>query len=537
MDENSVRILNPRKSIFDQIRIMRTLQVFCFVILMGALSTSCKKKEITERQDQFEIDSTRFAGFFAKHPLYKEFQDEMQALYRKESFKYIWYDGEGRSEVADVLYDRARQIGAEGVPVPLPYAERYANIFSDRSEKPNLDSELLISAMYFFYAGKTIAGMDPATSKKHGWYLPRERVALVNYLDELLQDPDKIKKDEDENPQIYYQLRKGLQRYREISRNGGWGTISLPEGKQKIHPGENVPSVAQLRKRLALTGEFSGAEEGTVYDEPLVAAVKALQVRNGLNADGVVDKVMIDALNIPVAERIKTIVVNMERMRWLPDKISDLDEYIGVNIPAFQMHYVRDGKTVLTSRVIVGDEANNTVVFSGRMSYLVFSPYWNIPKSIVNEEIMPALEKDPQYLEKNDMEWNGEQLRQRPSDANSLGRVKFMFPNGNNIYLHDTPAKSLFKKEDRALSHGCVRVQKARELAIRILEGDKKWNVEKIDAAMRSASEQQYSLNRKIPVYIAYFTAVADENGFVAFFDDIYKRDNRLAKQLYNDKV
>src|SRR5690606_30272522 len=266
-------------------------------------------------------------------------------------------------------------------------------------------------------------------------------------------------------------------------------------------------------------------------------AVKNWQTRNGLNPDGIVGPEMISALNVPVEQRIKTIIVNMERCRWLPNKISDLDEYIGVNIPSYGMRYVKDGKTALESKVIVGDEANKTVVFSGNMSYLVFSPYWNVPKSIVEEEIMPALEKDPDYLEKHNMEWNGKQLRQRPSDENSLGRVKFMFPNRNNIYLHDTPAKSLFRKEDRALSHGCIRVQKARDLAVKILEDDKAWTPEKIDRAMKSDEEQQYALKRKIPVYIAYFTAVADENGIVAFFEDIYKRDNRLAHLLYAEKV
>lgn len=516
---------------------MKRIYSLLMVVLAVTLTlSSCKKKEPVVTAEKLPIDSTRFESFFQKHPLFKEYRKSIEALYRKQQYQYIWYDDEGRNEVADVLYNRARQIGAEGVPVPLPYAADYAKIFSKSNEKPDIDSELLISSMYFFYAKKVYAGLDPTASKKVGWYLPRERLSLVNYLDELLKDPDKIVKDEEANPKMYYNLRKGLQRYREISRKGGWGTIQLADGTS-LKPGDNSDKVAQLRKRLAVSGEFSGDLSSTVFDNALAEAVKAWQIRNGLNADGIVGPEMIKVLNVPVESRIKTIIVNMERARWLPGKISDLDEYIGVNIPAFSMHYVRDGKIAVLSRVIVGEEANKTVVFSGKMNYLVFSPYWNIPKSIVDEEIMPALEKDPDYLEKHDMEWNGDQLRQRPSDENSLGRVKFMFPNQNNIYLHDTPAKSLFRKEDRALSHGCVRVQRARDLAVAILKGDSKWTPSKIDAAMKSNEEIQYALNRKIPVYIAYFTAVADENGFVAFFDDIYKRDDRLARMLYADKV
>ena len=167
------------------------------------------------------------------------------------------------------------------------------------------------------------------------------------------------------------------------------------------------------------------------------------------------------------------------------------------------------------------------------MSYLAFSPYWNVPNSILKNEIQPAIAKNPNYLAEHNMEWHGERVRQKPGKNNSLGLVKFMFPNSNNIYLHDTPAKSLFAKEERALSHGCVRVEKARELAIAITKKDGNWTEQKVDAAMHKNSENTYQLKEKIPVYLTYFTAWADENGNVVFFDDIYKRDDRLAHMLY----
>jgi len=204
-----------------------------------------------------------------------------------------------------------------------------------------------------------------------------------------------------------------------------------------------------------------------------------------------------------------------------------------VNIPSYHLTYIKDGKSALESNVVVGKALNKTVVFSGKMSYLVFSPYWNIPKSIVKKEIEPNIAKDPKYLEKENIEKVGANYRQKPGPKNSLGLVKFMFPNQNNIYLHDSPAKSLFNRDERAFSHGCVRVQKAKELAYLILDDDKKMSHQKIDEYMNSGEEKQYPLNRKIPVYIAYFTAMADENGNVAFFDDIYSRDARLAHLLY----
>jgi murein L,D-transpeptidase YcbB/YkuD len=176
------------------------------------------------------------------------------------------------------------------------------------------------------------------------------------------------------------------------------------------------------------------------------------------------------------------------------------------------------------------------VVFSGQMSYIVFAPYWNIPKSIIEKEIKPGMEKNKNYLEEKNMEWNDGNVRQKPGKANSLGLVKFMFPNSNNIYLHDTPAKSLFNKESRAFSHGCVRVEKARDLAVAIMDDQNKMSASEIDKAMNAGTEQSVALKRKIPVYIAYFTASADKNGNVHFYEDVYNRDNRLANMLYTKK-
>jgi murein L,D-transpeptidase YcbB/YkuD len=430
----------------------------------AALFVSCKRNVKADEEGKFPIDSTKFDAFFEKHPDFKPYRDDIAALYRKHQYKYIWYDDEGRNAFAEVLYEKARQIETEGVPVPLPYHGELAALFEKDREKPAIGNELLISSMYFFYADKVYEGIDPQTSRQLGWFLPRERKSYVEYLEDLMKDDDLIKKDEEEHIALYFNLRKALKKYRDMKTQG----------------------------------------------------------------------VTVDGQGVSIDKRIRTIVVNMERCRWLSADVTDVTEYVAVNIPAYEMRYVKDGKTALESAVIVGEEANKTVVFSGKMSYLVFSPYWNVPKSIVSKEILPELEKDKDYLEKNNMEWYGKNIRQRPGDDNSLGLIKFMFPNSNNIYLHDTPAKSLFKKEDRALSHGCVRVQKARELARLILEDDPKWTPAKIDAAMHAGVEKEYALRRKIPVYIAYFTAVADADGNVTFYDDVYKRDDRLARMLYN---
>ena len=419
---------------------------------------SCKH---SPEQQPPAITAVTIDKFFTSHPDFSVYRKDLEKLYQERQQRYIWFDGDDRNDLADVLYNRARQMETEGIPVPLPYRAAYEKLFTDGKATP--ENDVLLTAMYLFYVQKTRVGLEPAKSKQLGWFLPREKVDFADYLDELLADEDAL----DVHVPMYGNLRKGLQQYRDMKSKG-------------------------------------------------------------------IEK---DASGVSVDQRIKTIIANMERCRWLSKNDVDLQEYVSVNIPSYSMRYVRDGKTVLESDVIVGDEANKTVVFSGKMSYLVFSPYWNIPQSIVEKEIKPELAKDKDYLKKHNMEWFGNDLlRQKPGNDNSLGLVKFMFPNQNNIYLHDTPAKMLFNKEDRALSHGCVRVQKARELAVKILEGDKRWTPEKIDQAMHAGEEQEYALGRKIPVYLTYFTAVADDSGNVTFYDDIYRRDDKLAKMLYRVK-
>jgi murein L,D-transpeptidase YcbB/YkuD len=177
-----------------------------------------------------------------------------------------------------------------------------------------------------------------------------------------------------------------------------------------------------------------------------------------------------------------------------------------------------------------------TVIFSGMMSQIVFSPYWNLPVSIIRNEVKPGMAENEKYLETHNMEWNNGQVRQKPGKNNSLGLVKFIFPNSEEIYMHDTPARSLFARERRALSHGCIRVAKSRDLAIAVLEDDPEWTPEKIDAAMHAGIEKVYRLKSRIPVYIGYLTVWIDREGEINFYRDVYKRDERLAQLLLDNK-
>lgn len=524
----------------------KTNVLLAFILGCTFLVTSCNKKkdgenvsdntEVHDHEDPtIPLDTTQFEAFFQKHPDFKQFEKEVRTLYSKHHH-YIWHDKGGLIEFADVVHNRVNQLDNEGLEIKIPYKEELNQVFDDPKSKPDTSSELLISSMYFYYTKNVLEGLDPSKSKETGWYLPRERVDYVAYLDTLMQDPKLIKRDESELFSQYYNLRKGLSKYREIEKKGGWGTIKLDEGVKSLKEGDSAAAIVQIRKRLVLEGYMKNDSGKPVYDSELLAGLKSYEEKHNRVFDGKIGPAIVAEMNMSVAQLIKTISINMERCRWISPKMDKAPEVIAVNIPSYRLVYFKKGKPAFISKVVVGKELNKTVVFSGEISYLNFAPYWNIPTSILNKEIKPGIAKDPNYLSKHNMEWVGKRVRQKPGGQNSLGKVKFMFPNQNNIYLHDTPAKSLFNQDDRAFSHGCVRVEKARELAIMITKEDGNWTEAKVDKAMNAGKESTYSLKKKIPVYIAYFTAWADENGNVAFFEDIYKRDDRLAGLLYAAK-
>ena len=333
-----------------------------------------------------------------------------------------------------------------------------------------------------------------------------------------------------EHPQ-YAALSEALVRHRKIASAGGWP--ALPD-KVALKPGKASPHVATLRARLQASGDYGGVGMGDVYDKPLVEAVKAFERRHGLSPDGIVDKDTLAALNVPVEDRIRQIELNLERWRWqgwTPGARSIL-----VNIPTFQLHGYEEGRETLTMRVVTGTGDSPTPVFGEGMTHVVFSPHWNVPPNILETEILPAVRRNPGYLARNNMEMVRTEggaltVRQRPGPRNSLGLVKFLFPNPFHVYLHDTPADNLFARSRRAFSHGCVRLEKPEELARFVLRGSE-WDDAEIAAAMRSGRERFVSLDQKVPVTIAYFTAWVDEDGTVRFGPDVYRHDVAQEKLL-----
>jgi L,D-transpeptidase YcbB len=394
-------------------------------------------------------------------------------------------------------------------------------------KKPRIDVELMLTGQYFNYAKNIWGGKLSDDLKKMNWYLPKKNLSYAALLEKNISKPS-LAETEAVIPQ-YSAMKNELARYKEMEKKGTETVV--PSIKKPMKPGDSASVISYVRKRLYELGDLREDNGSNEFDPALTDAVNQFKTRHGLKSDSIITGVMIADLNVPIKKRIEQMMVNMERFRWIPVDIVG-GEYILVNIPGYMLYYYEDGKIVWDCSVVVGTPMNKTVIFTGNMQYIVFSPYWYIPKSILNKEIIPGIRRNRNYLARHGMEWNGGKVRQKPGPSNSLGLVKFLFPNSNNIYLHDTPSKSLFGEDQRAFSHGCIRVSKPKELALRILRYDSSWNEEKVTRAMNAGVEKYVTLKKKIPVHIGYFTAFVDRNGLVNFRKDIYQRDASMLNLL-----
>jgi L,D-transpeptidase YcbB len=526
------------------------------VLIMIALALSCKNSSThsaTQKkkrpfswirniignfssQDSIFLDSTSVDRFVAKYPSFKTYKKDIKQFYSRRKYAYAWFDKNGIIEQSRNLYNRTKNLEYDGIEDSLPYQDRFEELMNDPEKKSNHEeTELMLTSQYFALAGYVWKGLSEQESKKLGWFIPRKKMSYAAFLDTMLmKSNDEFLEDEPVNPQ-YEQLREQLKKYKDLEAKNDWPLITTK--KKKFEEGDTGVVISQIRSRLALLGDLEDSGESNEFDASLKNAVVQFQQRHGLKDDGIIGKSMIDELNVPLSKRIDQIVVNMERSRWMPMDLSPKENYLLVNIPEFKLHVVENNKPAWDCNVIVGDTDNKTVVFAGVLKNIVFSPHWNIPESIVEDEILPEMEKDPNYLEEQQLEIVGNKnglpvIRQKPGEENSLGLVKFMFPNTHNIYLHDSPAKELFDKTTRAFSHGCVRVSEPEKLANYLLRDNGSWDETKVSEAMHSGEEKWVNLKSRMPVYIVYFTAWVDPNGKLNFRKDIYNYDSRLAGML-----
>jgi murein L,D-transpeptidase YcbB/YkuD len=337
----------------------------------------------------------------------------------------------------------------------------------------------------------------------------------------------------------YKALKAALVRLRAVAAQGGWPGV--PDGPS-LKPGDRGERVAALRARLEATGEIQPAQtDRDLFDAALEAGLRTFQNRHGLEPDGKMGKGTLAALNVPADARVRTLEVNLDRWRWLPRDLGE--RHIRVNIAGFSLDVMEAGAPVLSMKVVAGKPTHRTPMFTGLMTQVVLNPYWNVPPGILTSEVIPHLARDPGYADRQDMEVTRNAagkvvaVRQRPGPKNALGKVKFLFPNRFNVYLHDSPARSLFSRTVRSFSHGCIRVEKPRDLAVYLLKDDPAWTEAKIDSVLAGSKEVWAKIPAPLPVHIAYWTAWVDADGVVQFRDDLYGRDKPLLDVLEEDRT
>jgi murein L,D-transpeptidase YcbB/YkuD len=411
-----------------------------------------------------------------------------------------------------------------------------------------LATDALLLGLSHLYLGK----VDPARLSQQ-WNYPSRPVDRERAFVELTRALESGRIREAfaaARPQHVWYTR-GLERladYRAITAAGGWPTV--PEGPA-LKPGNTDPRVPTLRARLRVTGDLAATPEPTigeeqVYDTVLEQAVQHFQERHGLTADGVVGPATLKALNVPVEQRIDQIRVNLERSRWVLHEIKG--EFVLVDVAGFYVSYFRDDEPVWTSKVIVGRPYRETPIFKADITHVVFNPTWTIPPGILAKDKLPVIKRDPGYLARShirvidssgrqvdpySVEWSRYsasrlppyQFVQDPGEDNALGLVKIMFPNPYLVYLHDTPSKSLFERDERTFSSGCIRVQKPFELAELVLHDPVRWNAASIETAKASGKTQTVHLEKSLPVLLLYWTAQPRSDGQVIFRNDVYGRD------------
>jgi len=349
---------------------------------------------------------------------------------------------------------------------------------------------------------------------------------------------------------LYTRLREALLAHREMERSGGWP--SVPAG-ETLKVGMTDPRVVALRARLAVTDAAANdAPDPQLFDADLEEAVRRFQRRHRIAADGAVGPATLRAMNVTVAERIDQLRVNLERVRWVPQ--SAAPEYVLVDVAGFRVTLMRDDAVAWRTRAVVGRPYRKTPIFASEITYVVVNPTWTVPPGILAKDTLPAIRRDPAYLAKHDMDVldrNGRvvdpatidwsrggnfpyMIRQRPGPQNSLGLVKIMFPNEHLVYLHDTPAKSLFDRDERAFSSGCIRIERPFDF-VELLLDDPRWNRAALDAVVGSGRTQTITLSRPVPVVILYWTAEIDENDRYVFKPDVYERDRAVLEALERD--
>jgi murein L,D-transpeptidase YcbB/YkuD len=486
--------------------------------------------------------------------------------YREQGYEPAWTGPDGPVPQADTLLATLRTADRDGLR-PADYhvavidslgrrLRRQAKQGESLDARALADFDLLCTDAFLLYGAHLLGGRVDPVELVPTWTLDRRQRDLVGQLRDALRSDGirpALRRLRPAQPE-YEAFRRALAHYRSLATQGGWPTIPNGPALEEGVPDERVPL---LRRRLQATGDLppDASAESRVFDAPLRRAVSRFQERHGLAIDGIVGPATRAAMNVPVADRIQQIEVNLERWRWRPQALGD--PHVLVNVADFWLRVVEDGRRVLQMRVVVGTQHRQTPIFSDRISYLVFNPYWHVPHRIAVEDKLPEFRKDPARMARLGFEvfegWGTDatqvdpstvawdrlsasnfpyRLRQRPGPANALGRVKFIFPNPHDVYLHDTPTRSHFRHTERSFSAGCIRVEYPVDLSAYLLRRSDGWTEARIRTVMEDGTERGVMLRRPVPVHLLYWTAWMEDDTTLHFRRDVYQRDAPVASAL-----
>ncbi|TPE45910.1 L,D-transpeptidase family protein [Pontibacter mangrovi] len=574
---------------------LRLITLAAVLPLLIAALTGCNSKDSDKKDKnlledllskkelpQATTDSLYVLNYISKKPDFKEHEDLMFEFYGDRNYKLAWFRDNDLVPEAEKFLAVIDSSSIEGLDPKKYKLVNFQELFQKYEQMDPQDSarldlqqqiDVALTGSYFNYASDFYRGrVNPQDDNKVNWEVKKNKIKLHKALQTILK--------ERESTYPYYEfealhtgytrLRDALQEYRALQAKGGWPKVELG-GKKALQKGDTAQAVAVLRQRLNPSAKISPNDKKQwVFDEGVEKQVKKFQMLHGLDQDGVVGGNTLRTMNIPIDDRIEQIMINMERWRWIPKRMvpKSLDQkYIWVNIPEYKLYIYEDPdndpeaereyEKVMEMRVVVGKTMNATPIFSDKMEYVVLAPYWNVPNSIVEKEIKPHMltnqawldsqnmeivtkEKNPQPVSPSSIDWESVteknfqyMVRQKPGPENSLGQLKFLFPNQHAIYLHDTPADALFSQTDRNFSHGCVRLEKPVQLASYLLKDMPEWNENRIREVMNGGEEEWVTLPKKIQVYLVYFTSWVDEEGNVHFREDLYGHDKKLKQEYF----
>jgi len=478
------------------------------------------------------FDSSHLDSFISRQKLNDTLSRQFRNFYNHRNFQFAWFAGDGLTEQALAFsslynYSRDSSIHRKWLDEQLDSLQKLDTLAPEATDPSILRTELQMTWRFINYLNNRYTNEQERTT------------ALLNFIPVKKQDPLEMartilseEKDKTMNP-WYDALKSQLQRYMEIATDT---SLKLIKKNPRIH------LISELKRHLAKTGYLQNTTDTSArLDDKLKKAILAFQTTHGLKPDGKIQPSLIHELNVPAITRVRQILMNLQRMIWMPSTANeDKNKLILVNIPEFVLHVLENQDRIFDMNIVVGKEGHSTVLFSGMLDRISFNPYWNIPKSIVVKEILPEMQKHKDYLREHDMEITDEkngipEIRQLPGEKNELGKMKFLFPNSFNIYLHDSPHKDLFTMTERAYSHGCIRVADAKKLALYLLQPMPDWDEQKIDSVLATSKERTVKLQQPVAVLICYFTCWKGEGQMLEFRKDIYGHDRRLEKMLFKD--